>query len=70
MDGSKVGSAVVLLCLVAWIGASVVTFADGLLLDADWQAAAVVSLVLFGVGLGVVAAAGQPWRRWQRTPYW
>lgn len=70
MDGSKVGSAVVLLCLAAWIGAAVVAFADGLLLDADWQTAAVASLAIFVVALALVAAAGQPWRRWQRTSYW
>lgn len=70
MDGSKVGSAVVLLALVAWIGAAAVTFAGGLLLDGDWQAIAIVTVAIFVVGLGAVAAAGQPWRRWQRTPYW
>jgi len=69
------------LAALALLGVVAVVFALGgvlgtlvtvnpLLLGSAWQLAALVTVAVVAVTLLVVALAGGPISRWERTPYW
>jgi hypothetical protein len=74
MDPKKVGSGIVLALLVVAVAAIAATTAgltmDEQLLGSDLQTAAVATAALLLGVLGLFAALGQPWKDWNRTPYW
>jgi len=69
--GVTLGAIAVLAVVLALLGslASLVTV-NGLLVNSQWQIAALLTTGVTVVTLGVVALTGGPTDRWERTPYW
>jgi len=69
---SRIASSLVLVLVAGAVGGILANFLtdNDLLTGSDWQFAAALSLGIVFVTLVLFAAAGRPWRRWKRTPYW
>ena len=72
MELSRIASGVVLVLVAAAVGGILANFLtrNDLLTSSEWQLAAILSFGVVLVGLVLFASAGQPWSRWDRTPYW
>lgn len=72
MKLSRIASFVVLVLVGGVIGGILANFLtrNDLLTSSEWQIAAILSFGVVVTVLALFAFAGQPWRRWDRTPYW
>jgi len=73
MQLSRIASVLVLVVVGGVIGgilANFLTANDLLRSSAYGGTAAILSFGVVAIALALFAALGQPWKRWDRTPYW